>query len=244
MIVCGPQKDACPQHMLTSKTVEVGSLLDSNGKFRSDVGPRVQTIGPHALQGLFWLTKQGDSSSLASFAKSYDGGDMGQGELREGDYAISIRVGGDRCWSFADAPGGNFENVELLDLVYHFRLDSGSLEDPTSFRIIPEARNLGIKLEGRLAEWLLDFSMHKMTEAEAAALGFPGSIVWDRVSAVGDQIIDSERYALVQVVDGGRNPIEPAYSQWVAHQSSAAAGTSPGEIHYREALTNDGSLER
>lgn len=243
MIVCGPQKAACPQDMLTARTVEVSSLLDSNKKFRSDVGPRVQTVGPKSLRGLFWLTKQGDSSSLASFAKSYDGGNMGQGELRDGDYAISIRVGGDRDWSFADSPGGNFETVELLDLVYHFRLEAGTLEKPTAFRIIPEARNLGIKLEGVFAEWLLDFSMYKMTDEQATAAGFPGSIVWDRVSSIGDLNIDSSRYALVQVVDGDSNPIEPAYSQWVAHQSSSAAGSSPGKIHYREALTNDGSLD-
>lgn len=242
LVLCGPQKDACPQDMLTANSVEINALLDSNSKFRSDVGPRVQTVGPEALRGLFWLTNQGDSSSLASFAKSYDGGNMGQGELQEGEYAISIRVGGDRAWSFADAPGGNFETVELLDLVYHFRLESGSLEDPTAFRIIPEARNLGITLEGRLAEWLLDFSMYKMTAENAAAAGFEGSIVWDRVSAVADQAIDSARYALVQVVDADSKPIEPAYSQWVAYQSSTAAGSSPGKIHYREALTNDGSL--
>jgi len=216
--------------------------LDSNGKFFSDVGPRVQNQGPAAQQGLFWLTKQGSSSSLASFAKSYDGGDMGQGELQEGDYAVSIRVGGDRSWAFADAPGGNFETVELLDLVYHFRLESGSLENPTAFRFIPEARNLGLTLEGSMGEWLLDFSMQKMTSAEAAAAGFPGSIVWDRTSAVGGQNVESSRYALVQVVDGDSRPIEPAYSQWIAHQSSSDAGTTPGKIHYREALTNDGSI--
>merc|ERR1719230_2171524 len=34
MMVCGPQKHACPQDMLTPKTVEISSLLDSNGKFR------------------------------------------------------------------------------------------------------------------------------------------------------------------------------------------------------------------
>jgi len=242
MIVCGPEKHACPQDMLTPKTVEISSLLDSNGKFRSDIGPRVQTQGPLALKGLFWLTEQGDSSSLASFAKSYDGGDMGQGVLKEGDYATSVRVGGDRSWSFSDAPGGNYRTVELLDLVYHFRLEAGSLEEPTAFRIIPEARNLGLTLEGSFAEWLLDFSMYKMTPEQATAAGYEGSIVWDRVSAVGNQPIDSARYALVQVVDGDSNPIEPAYSQWVAHQSTDAAGTTPGKIHYREALTNDGSL--
>lgn len=242
MVLCGPMRDACPQDMLTSKSVEISSLLDNDGKFRTDLGPRVQTQGPEALQGLFWLTNQGDSSSLASFAKSNDGGDMGQGELKKGDYAISIRVGGDRSWSFADAPGGNFETVELLDLVYHFRLESGSLKKPTGFRILPEARNLGITLEGGISEWLLDFSMHKMSDEDARAQGFPGSIVWDRTSAVGGQDVDSARYALVQVVDGNRRPIEPAYSQWVAHQKSKDAGSSPGKIHYREALSNDGSL--
>lgn len=242
MIVCGPEKGVCPQNMLTPKTVEINLLLDSNNKFRSDLGPRVQTRGPAAQRGLFWLTKQGSSSSLASFAKSYDGGNLGKGQLQEGDYATSIRVGGDRSWAFADAPGGNFETVELLDLVYHFRLESGSLENPTAFRIIPEARNLGITLEGGLGEWLLDFSMKKMTDEEATAAGFPGSIVWDRVSSVGGQNVESSRYALVQVVDGDSNPIQPAYSQWVSHQSTAAAGGTPGKIHYREALTNDGSL--
>lgn len=242
MEACGPEKDACPQGMLTSRSVDVGSLLDSNNKFRSDIGPRVQHQGPVALRGLFWLTEQGDSSSLMSAAKSYDGGNMGQGELRQGEYAMSIRVGGDRSWSFADAPGGNFETVELLDLVYHFRLVTGSLENPTGFEIIPEARNLGIILSGVFAEWLLDFRMNKLTAEEAAAAGFGGSIVWDRVSALAGQDIESARYLAVQIVDGDSNPIEPAYSQWVTYMCSSAAGNSPGKIHYREALANDGPL--
>jgi hypothetical protein len=195
-----------------------------------------------ALQGLFWLTEQSDSSSLISFARSYDGGNMGQGVLSNGEYAISIRVGGDRGWSFADAPGGNFETVGLLDLVYHFRLVAGNLSDPRGFEIIPESRNLGVKLSGSAAEFLLSFSMNKLTADEAAAAGFAGSVCWDRVSALVGRDIESVRYLAVQIVDGDSNPIEPAYSQWVAYMSSSDAGNSPGKIHYREALTNDGSL--
>merc|ERR1712070_525693 len=119
------------------------------------------------MGGLFWLTDQQESSSLISFARSYDGGSMGQGVLSNGEYAISIRVGGDRGWSFADAPGGNFETVGLLDLVYHFRLVAGTLSDPRGFEIIPESRNLGVKLSGSAAEFLLSFSMNKLTADEA-----------------------------------------------------------------------------
>lgn len=242
MELCGPEEDACPQGMLTSREVDVSSLLESDNKFRSDIGPRVQRQGPAALQGLFWLTEQADSSSLISFARSYDGGNMGQGVLSNGEYATSIRVGGDRGWSFADAPGGNFETVGLLDLVYHFRLVAGNLSDPRGFEIIPESRNLGVKLSGTAAEFLLSFSMNKLTADEAAAAGFPGSVCWDRVSALVGRDIESVRYLAVQVVDGDSNPIEPAYSQWVAYMNSSDAGNSPRKIHYREALTNDGSL--
>jgi hypothetical protein len=243
MIVCGPEKDACPQDMLTRKTVAVSSLLDGDKKFRSDIGPRVQKQGPESLRGLFWLTEQKDSSSLVSFARSNDGGNMGQGELRQGRYAFSVRVGGDRSWSFADNKfGGNFESVELVDLVYHFKLKSGSLQNPTAFSIIPEARNLGAKLEGNLGEWLLSFDMVKMTAEDAAAAGYSGSIVWDRISSAFGQDVDSARYLAVQVADGDSNPIQPAYDQWLAYMASSAAGGSPGEIHYREALTTDGSL--
>jgi hypothetical protein len=167
---------------------------------------------------------------------------MGQGVLADGDFATSIRVGGDRGWSFADAPGGNFESVGLLDLVYHFRLVNGSLENPTGFDIIPESRNLGVRLSGAYAEWLLSFSMNKLTAEAAAAAGFGGSIVWDRVSALAGQDIESARYLAVQIVDGDSNPIQPAYRKWFAYMSSSDAGNSPGMIHYREALTNDGSL--
>lgn len=245
MELCGPEKDACPQSMLTPKSVEVSSLLTSSPretKFRSDIGPRVQRQGPVALQGLFWLTDQQDSSSLISFARSYDGGSMGQGVLSNGEYAISIRVGGDRGWSFADAPGGNFETVGLLDLVYHFRLVAGTLENPNGFEIIPESRNLGTTLSGTFAEWLLSFSMNKLSAEEATAAGFGGSVVWDRISALAGQDVESARYLAVQIVDGDANPIEPAYSKWVAYMSSSEAGNSPGKIHYREALTNDGTL--
>jgi hypothetical protein len=203
----------------------------------------VQKQGPEALRGLFWLTDQKDSSSLVSFARSNDGGNMGQGELRQGRYAFSVRVGGDRSWSFADNVfGGNFETVELLDLVYNFKEKSGSLQNPTAFSIIPEARNLGAKLEGKFGEWLLGFDMVKLASENATAAGYSGSIVWDRISSAFGQDIDSARYLAVQVVDGDSNPIQPAYDQWVAYMAGSAAGSSPGQIHYREALTTDGSL--
>jgi hypothetical protein len=156
------------------------------------MGPRVQKQGPEALRGLFWLTDQKDSSSLVSFARSNDGGNMGQGELRQGRYAFSVRVGGDRSWSFADNVfGGNFETVELLDLVYNFKEKSGSLQNPTAFSIIPEARNLGAKLEGKFGEWLLGFDMVKLASENATAAGYSGSIVWDRISSAFGQDIDS-----------------------------------------------------
>lgn len=256
MLKCGPDRDACPQDMLTPRTVEVSSLLDSNNQFRSDVGPRVQSQGPNALRGIFWIAhhlndtfQRGDSACLASFAKSYDGGDMGQGELREGDDTISVRVAGDRSWSFGDSnrsfwsvesTGLNSKMAEYYDVVYHFRLMNGSLEDPTAFRIIAEHRNQGTKHEGWFSEFFVDWRMYKLTEQDATVAGFPGSIVWERVSFTIGGLIATARDLLVQIVDGDRNTIEPAYSQWVAHQNSSSS--HPGKIYYREALTNDGSL--
>jgi len=232
--------------MISMKTVATSDLLDSEGKFRSDVGPRVNKVGPDTLKGIFWLTGQGDSSAALTFAGSYDGGDMGGQGLSEGEYATSIRVAGDRTWAFADDPafGGNFETVGILDLVYQFRISEGSLEAPRAFNIIPKARNLGIDLAGAVGEFLLDFSAFLLTDEQAAARGYPGSVVWDRRSFVaGDNEVTSSRYDLVQVVDGTGSPIQPAYDMWIAYQESAAAGDIPGTLYYRVAEQNDGSLE-
>ena len=90
--------DACPQSAMASRQVACESALDA-GAMRIGGGAL-----PEALRGVFWLTDQGDSSALMSFAQSNDGGGYSTGVVTptSGGGRIEVRVGGDRVWSFSD----------------------------------------------------------------------------------------------------------------------------------------------
>merc|ERR1712086_841117 len=103
--------------------------------------------------------------------------------------------------------------IKFIDLVYHFQLTGGTLSDPRSFQIIPQALNLaGLRID---ATWLLDFDAHLLLndneEFNFKRADWNGSAVWGRPSSVVGQQVKSQTYLLVQVVDGKGKPIQPAF---------------------------------
>lgn len=203
------------------KDIDMKSFSAGTGPLRLGTGPGL----PAALTGIFWLTKQGPSSALASFGgPSGDGGGCSAGQMVGN--RLKVRVAGDRTWSFAENGKSN-TLVEALDLVYHFVFDDAV--NPTRCQIYPEGRNLGFTLT---ADWLLDFDMELLKDGDKE---FPGSVVWKRISSVLGREATSAEYALVQVIDGQGQPIEPAWTKFVEYQNSAEAGSSPGKIFYHEA---------
>lgn len=186
---------------------------------------------PQNLQGVFWLMDQGDSSALMTFGKTGDGGVCSTGILNTnpGMANYVVRCSGDRSWAFADK-GRSFKFVNLVDFIYKFYFDS--CENPTRCQIIPWARNLGFELS---ATWILDFDMHVIAHEKYA-----NSVVWLRDSYLFGNRAKSADYHLVQVVDAEGNRLEPAWSDFVAYQSSADAGTTPGKILFRELGKKEG----
>merc|ERR1712137_966594 len=126
---------------------------------------------------------------------------------------MGARVAGDRSWAFADSSTTGFKFVELVDLVYHFIFDDAT--NPKFCQIYPEAKNLDFMLT---AELLLDFEMELLEKGDER---FPGSVAWRRVSKVLGQEAKSAEYALVQVIDGSGQRIEPAWSKFVEFQNLA-----------------------
>jgi len=238
-VVCATSSSACcPQSQLEEKIAKCADVLKADGTVDETI-VRVAGEGlPKQMQGVFWLTGQGDSSSLMSFAKSSDGCGMSPGELQNGTDSYDVRVNGDRVWFFSDK-AASWKLIKFIDLVYHFQLTNGTLSDPRSFQIIPEALNLaGLRID---ATWLLDFDAHLLLndneEFNFKRADWSGSAVWGRPSSVVGQQVKSNTYLLVQVVDGKGKPIQPAFDKWVKFCGSPETGGSAGEIHYHEAVS-------
>ena len=180
---------------------------------------------PKNLQGVFWLSRQGDSSALMTFAKTGDGDMCSTGVINtnKGEADYMVRCAGDRSWAFADK-GRSHGAVNLMDLIYIFYFDNH--ENPTKCQIIPWARNVGIKLT---ATWIMDFDM-RVVEHEK----YTNSVVWLRESYLFGMHGKGEDYDLIQVVDAEGNRIEPAWSDFVAYQKDDAQGKNPGKICFRD----------
>jgi hypothetical protein len=135
---------------------------------------------PSQMHGLFWVSRQGDASCLASMGgPSHDGGGVSTGALSEdkegGRATYPLRVSGDRTWAFADKDS-TIGLAESLDLVYDFVYDSAS--DPRHAQIVPRAMGLGGVTS---PEWLLDFEMELVPDGLPA---YPGSVVWARSTKI------------------------------------------------------------
>lgn len=205
----------------------VGKLQSAPVSAFADPATNPMFIGkdplPPQCRGIFWLTKQGGASALASFGgPTNDGGDCSAGVIgADGKYVM--RVSGDRSWAMATRY--KTATVAQTDLIYTFQFDSPT--DPKRCHIYPEFRNLGVAL-GADAEWALDFDMNLTDGVD----DFKGSVVWSRPSWIYGKEMGT--YALVQVIDERGAVIEPAWSQFVAYQSSPDAGDTPGTLHYRQ----------
>merc|ERR1712176_320826 len=127
----------------------------------------------------------------------------------------TVRVCGDRVWALADHKTTT-PFIEAADLVYHFVFDSAT--DPKHCQIFPEAKSLGITLT---ADWILNFDMSLLEEGHKE---FPGSVVWLRTSFVFGTEAKSKEYALVQVINGKGERIEPAWGKFEEYQNSEASG--------------------
>merc|ERR1712087_524319 len=151
---------------------------------------------PAALQGVFWLTDQGDSSALMSFGASGDGGGLSSGKLSDGPVNYEIRVAGDKVWSFMDK-ASSWELVDHIDLVYKFRMDSAT--NPTKGTIDPSSPVLGLTL-GPRTKWLLRFDVELVPFGTCTGRGtkcYPDSVTWARPSSIAG--FDGGYYELVQV---------------------------------------------
>lgn len=218
---CEPNAlDICPWSRMEERTAQCANALD----FIRVAGNEM----PKQLQGVFWLQKQADSSAIMSFAQSNDGGHLSTGKLSSTDkYEYSVRVGGDRVWSFHDK-STSWKLVEFLDLVYNFDFDDA--ENPTFADIIPESKNLGISVT---AELFLNFDM-KLLKTEEKEEKYKDVIVWGRPSYVFNNEITSKYYELVQVVDG-KGKKTAAFEDWVKYCNDPVTGETQGLVHYREA---------
>jgi len=230
-------KHVCQFSRLQEKSIQCKDVLANNALRLGD-----DASLPAQLKGIFWLQGQGDSSALTSFSRSNDGGGLNQGQLScsscnaNGDNVnheanIKARVGGDRMWSFNDK-ASSWVLVEALDLVYNFHFDN--IKDPKRCDIIPESRNLGIKLKGKVAEWLLNFDMELMEEKDKPA-EYKNVVMWARPSQIAG--IEGGYYELVQVIDGEGDKTA-AFDKFVAYcEDDTKTGSTPGKMWYRE-ITN------
>jgi hypothetical protein len=222
----------CPQRKLAEAASKCEDV-DHTGPLT--LGTEAMDL-PSSLQGIFWLTKQGDSSSLMSFGTSRDGSGLSQIDLSpvDGNH-LKIRVGGDKVWSFADK-AKSWVLVQATDLVYEFAFKDANgrapinMDDAVEAQIIPYAHNFGIRLS-----WtqLLDFSMKKLKDTEKPSK-YNKSVVWGRPSSVLGFEVGSAYYDLVQVMDGNGQKLEPAYSDWLKYCKDAGdtkqTGSTPGQI--------------
>merc|ERR1712146_478088 len=101
-----------------------------------------------------------------------------------------VRVSGDSRWTFATKASAG----------YDFSFDS--VTNPTEVTIYPIPTRIG-SFGTRLSKqtWLLTFDATLLSAEEAAARGYPVSVVWERRSYMFGIELTSSRYNMVQVVD-------------------------------------------
>lgn len=180
---------------------------------------------PPQARGVFWLRDQGDSSSLMSFAQSNDGHGVSPGSIpSSGEY--SIRVTGDRTWSFADE-SFNWEASQVMDLIYTFHFDSAT--NPTYARVIAGGGSAA-SVVWKAVTLAIEFGLELMLTPHPR---YTNSVVWDRPSRVFGYEISS--YQAVQVMDEEGRKLEPAFSDWVAYNQLKETGGNPDTIYYFEA---------
>lgn len=188
-----PANRACLMPISQRESIRV-SDISADGPFRLGRFPL-----PEALQGLFWVTNQGNCLDCMSFGgPSHDGGGCSTGRLVGARY--TVRVSGDCVWGCADEE--RLDLVEAVDLVYHFQFDNAL--EPCNVLIYPEMKVAGTDLSA--SDWVVD--MECVLEQNDDS--FPGSMCWQRRTTTRENV-------MIQVMDGAGNHIEPAWSKFRDH---------------------------
>jgi hypothetical protein len=209
----------CPQSMMVLKNATTKDFGDKD-KTPMRIG---KSPLPPQLRGVYWLSDQGDSSSLVSFAQSNDGKGLSPGEMPE-NKGYKVRVIGDRTWSFADK-SFNWEASQIMDIIYEFDFN----DDVTEARVWAGGGNKpSIIWTG--VTYAINFGMKLRTKPHPL---YNNSVVWDRPSSFFGNELSS--YEVIQVMDENGDKLEPAFSDWVAYNQKKDTGNTPGIIYYFEA---------
>jgi len=218
----------CPQDMMNLHSASTATFASgATTPMRIGTAPL-----PAQLRGVFWLTDQGDSSSLVSFAASNDGNGISPGVM-PADGVYRVRVRGDRTWSFADQ-SFNWEASGLMDLIYSFNFNDAT--NPTEAVVYGGGGNaLSVIWKG--VTYAVEFGMELQSQADVLAgphAKYNSSVVWERPSRFLGQTLSS--YTVLQVMDEHGNKLEPAFSDWVAYnQHPTHTGDTPDTIFWFEA---------
>jgi len=233
--------ELCDLSNLVQRSFSTNELLDENGDYQGPItlGTSVDHNLPVNMQGVFWLQDQGVGSSLISMATSRDGRGLSVWNDNS-DIHISVRIAGDRVWSYGKIPGGAFSFLQPLaiaDLVYHFH--GTPKEDPTHFNVVPEAFGIA---PGIVQEALMRFEMNLIEPGTTehyypATDDRPAAVMWDRPSMVFGIDLESKRYQVAQVINGEGKPTS-AYDAFVAY-NQGEADWQDSTIWYHEVRTED-----
>jgi len=233
--------ELCDSSNLVTRSFSTNELLDVNGDYQGPItlGTSADHNLPVNMQGVFWLQDQATGSSLISMATSRDGRGLSVWNDNS-DIHISVRIGGDRVWSYGSIPGGPLSFLQPLaiaDLVYHFH--GTPKEDPTHFNVVPEAFGIA---PGIVQESLMRFEMNLIEPGTnehyyPATDDRPAAVMWDRPSMMFGIDLESKRYQVAQVINGEGKPTS-AYDAFVAY-NQGEEDWQDGTIWYQEVGTED-----
>ena len=233
--------ELCDSSNLVTRSFSTNELLDENGDYQGPItlGTSADHNLPVNIQGVFWLQDQATGSSLISMATSRDGRGLSVWNDNS-DIHISVRIGGDRVWSYGSIPGGPLSFLQPLaiaDLVYHFH--GTPKEDPTHFNVVPEAFGMA---PGIVQESFMRFEMNLIEPGTnehyyPATDDRPAAVMWDRPSMMFGIDLESKRYQVAQVINGEGKPTS-AYDAFVAY-NQGEEDWQDGTIWYQEVGTED-----
>lgn len=214
--------ELCDASNLEAHSFSTNDLLDDQGNYQ---GPLTLATAAHGLpinmQGIFWLQDQSGSSSIISMAPSRDGKGLSVWNANSKRH-ISIRVGGDKVWSFA-SKGAPWNIAEGVDLVYHF--EGTPVENPTHFSVIPEAQRHNLEMSGNFLEWAVNVEMIYIESGSAEhdypAVGDrPAAVMYGRPSKIIGIDLETKYYKVAQIINGEGKPTA-AYDAWVEYNKGS-----------------------
>jgi hypothetical protein len=167
---------------------------------------------PENLQGVWWLTDQGKDTGLMSFGGPNDDGEgCNTGFITGAKNTYKIRAHGDRTVAFAD-PTMKSAFSRRLDAVFTYQFNDD--KNPTFATVAVNS------ITGEEA--------YRMTLEPTGDPAYPNSKVWVRLPTSGK----GQAVKMVQIINGQRQRIEPAFTAFSKYMASAAAGGTPGWMFY------------